>query len=103
MSGSLAEAWDERVGRALARAPQRLRDGVEWLRHPGRRIVRIGAAILLVLGGILSILPVLGLWMLPLGLALLAEDIPGLKPHLENAARWLERAWRRVRGAPRSV
>lgn len=97
----LAAAWDLRVSSALAKSPARLRSAAEWLRHPGRRLPRIGAAILLIIGGVLSILPVLGLWMLPLGLALLSEDVPGLKPRLETSARWLERLWRRIRGEPR--
>jgi hypothetical protein len=41
-----------------------------------------------------------GLWMLPLCLALLADDLPRLKPPLERVARWMERAWRKVRGQP---
>ncbi len=32
--------------------------------------------LLLIVGGVFSILPVLGLWMLPLGLVLLSEDFP---------------------------
>lgn len=48
-------------------------------------------------GGVLSILPVLGLWMLPLGLALLGEDRPWLKVLLERAARWVEAWWARTR------
>ena len=35
--------------------------------------------VLLVLGGILGFLPVLGFWMIPLGVALLATDIPPLR------------------------
>ena len=93
----LGKAWDLRVASLLDKAPERLRSAVAWLRHPGRRSVRIGAAILFILGGLLSILPVLGLWMLPLGLALLSDDVPGLKPRLETASRWTERVWGRVR------
>lgn len=37
------------------------------------------AGILLVIGGMLSILPVLGIWMLPLGLVLLALDVALLR------------------------
>lgn len=99
----LAEAWERRVERLLEKAPRRLRSAVQWLRHPGRKTVRIGAAILLTIGGIFSILPILGLWMLPLGLALLSDDVPALKPHLETSARWTERTWERVRGRLRSV
>jgi hypothetical protein len=36
--------------------------------------------------------------MLPLGLALLAQDVPGLKVPMEKSARWIEQQWRRWRG-----
>lgn len=95
----LARAWDARIESLLVRLPGRVAGWVAWLREPSRHVVRAAAGSLLVLGGVFSILPVLGLWMLPLGLALLAEDIPGLKPRLERAARWAERllptSWRR--------
>jgi hypothetical protein len=39
--------------------------------HPDHR-VRISVGVLLVVGGLLGFLPVLGYWMLPLGLALLS-------------------------------
>ena len=91
-------AWDARVARLLAKLPDRMQSGVEWLREPPRRWLRLGAAVLLVLGGFLSILPVFGLWMLPLGLALMSDDIPWLKVPLEKALRGVERLWARVRG-----
>jgi hypothetical protein len=96
----LCAAWDARIERLLARLPASVGSAVTWLREPSRHLVRFGAGILLVLGGIFSILPVLGIWMLPLGLALLAEDMPGLKPRLERSARWCERRWRAWRGEP---
>ena len=98
MNMELQQAWDERVGRVLAKLPPRLKARIEWLRLPSRRWLRVPAALLFILGGLLSILPVLGLWMLPLGAALLAEDVPGMKVPLEKAARWLAAGWRRVRG-----
>jgi hypothetical protein len=96
----LAAAWDARIEALLARLPARFGSAVTWLRQPSRRLIRFGAAVLLILGGVFSILPVLGIWMLPLGLALLAEDMPGLKPQLERVARWCERRWRSFRGKP---
>jgi hypothetical protein len=89
--------WDARVERGLMHAPAWLRGAVEWLRAPSRFWVRLVAGILLILGGILAILPIFGLWMLPLGLALIADDVPWLKARLEQAARWCERMWRKVR------
>jgi len=41
---------------------------------PASRIARIMLGIVLVLGGFLSFLPVLGIWMLPLGLIVLSVD-----------------------------
>jgi hypothetical protein len=38
----------------------------------------------LILGGILPTLPVFGLWMLPLGFALIADDVPWLKCRLRK-------------------
>ncbi len=91
-------AWDARVARLLPKLPNRGRRAVGWLRVPERRLLRMGAAVFLILGGFLSVLPVFGLWMLPLGLALMSDDIPWLKVPLEKAARGAERLWARVRG-----
>lgn len=93
------EEWDARVAHLSQKLPPRLQEAVAWLREPSRLWIRLGAAILLILGGIFSILPVLGLWMLPLGLALLAQDVPALKVPLERAARWIERMAARVAAA----
>ena len=91
-----AAAWDARIERLLARLPARIGARIAWLHRPERRLLRLVIGFLLILGGIFSILPVLGIWMLPLGLALIAEDWPGIKPYLESAARWCERIWWRI-------
>lgn len=46
------------------------------LKTTGHRWLRQTVGLLLVLGGAFGFLPVLGYWMLPLGLALLAVDFP---------------------------
>jgi hypothetical protein len=62
--------------------------------------------VLLVIGGMLGFLPVLGYWMLPLGLTLLAVDWPwarrlsrrlivGWGRQVQRGQRWLAR-WRRA-------
>src|SRR5215203_2998036 len=70
---------------------------VGWLRKPSSRYVRIPMAILLILGGIFSILPVLGLWMLPLGLLLMAYDIPLLRKPVGHFTIWAIRKWASLR------
>src|SRR5690242_19586468 len=70
---------DARLDRQFERISRQVpvsRGFLEWVRKPGWHIVRIPLALLLILGGIFSFLPVLGLWMLPLGLLVLAVDIP---------------------------
>ena len=66
---------------------------VRWLRRPSSRLVRIPLAALLILGGIFSFLPILGLWMLPLGLLLFAQDVPPLQKPMAQGLGWIERKW----------
>lgn len=81
----------DRMLRLLGRLPDRLRRATLWLLRPHARWARIPAGILLVLGGIFSFLPLLGVWMLPLGLLLLAEDVPFLRRWRERGLDWIER------------
>jgi hypothetical protein len=80
-------AWFE------SKMPPRLAKFVSWVRKPSSRYVRIPLAFLLVVGGIFSFLPVLGLWMLPLGLVLVAQDLPFLEKPLARLLGWIERKW----------
>ncbi len=66
---------------------------LEFLRRPSARIIRIPLGILLVIGGILSFLPVLGIWMLPLGLILLAIDLPILQRPVGHTIIVGQRKW----------
>jgi hypothetical protein len=64
---------------------------------PGHPLLRIGLGGLLILGGVLSFLPIFGLWMVPLGLAILAVDIPAVR-RLQRLmtvrlGTWLNRRW----------
>ena len=46
---------------------------------PGHPLFRILLGMLLILGGFLGFLPVLGFWMVPVGLAVLAIDFPPVR------------------------
>jgi hypothetical protein len=87
----------ERLDRQFDRLEEELPDSasgfIRWLREPSSRWVRISAGILLIIGGLLSFLPILGLWMVPLGALLLAQDIPFLRRPVGRALVWLERRW----------
>lgn len=68
---------DRRLLRLIARLPLGLRAAIYGLRRPSARWLRLPTGIVLLFGGtILSPLPLFGLWMLPVGLVLVAEDIP---------------------------
>ena len=81
--------FDEALGRLekrlpafAARALRYLVDSSPWVRVP--------PALLIFLLGFVGFLPVLGFWMIPLGLVLLAQDIPFLRPPLARALNWLD-------------
>lgn len=66
---------------------------LEFLRRPASKVIRIPIGILLILGGIFSFLPILGLWMLPLGLLLLALDVAFLRTPVSAAILRGSRKW----------
>lgn len=68
-----------------------------WIRRPSSRFVRIPLGILLIVGGIFSFLPVLGIWMLPLGLFLIALDLPLLQGPINRLTFWAQRKWQNWR------
>jgi hypothetical protein len=74
----------------IRRLPKPVQSAVRWLRRPSSRWVRLPAGVLLMLGSIFSILPIFGLWMLPLGLLLLAEDVAPLQRLTDRALAWIE-------------
>jgi hypothetical protein len=81
---------DWRLERLIDRLPPRLRAAQRFLRQPSGRWLRIPAGLLLILGGMLFFLPILGIWMLPFGLALLAEDLPVLRSWRSRILDWVE-------------
>ncbi len=80
------ERWQQRLPNTLSRM-------IRWLRTPSARWVRIPAGVLLTLGGVFSILPVLGIWMLPLGLLLIAYDVPFLREPVGRFTIWGAQRW----------
>jgi hypothetical protein len=73
----------------------------------GRRIpmpqsvfLRVPLGIALVFGGLLGFLPVLGFWMIPLGLLVLSIDFPPVRRFRRNATvklvRWLKQRFPKI-------
>ncbi|MFO7477563.1 MAG: hypothetical protein R6X03_04315 [Methyloceanibacter sp.] len=61
---------------------------------PKSKPLRIGLGILLVAFGLLGFLPVLGFWMIPLGLLVLSVDLPVVRRWRRQLTVW----WHRKRG-----
>jgi len=91
---------ERRINLLMRRLPSRMQDAMRWLRRPSARWVRIPAAILLMAGSLLSLLPIFGVWMLPLGLLLLAEDVAPLRRATDRILAWIERRHPRWMGLP---
>ncbi|WP_209424391.1 tryptophan synthase subunit beta [Pararhodobacter sp. SW119] len=88
---------DRRFQRQLAssaRGYPRLQRLIERLTAPHLVLVRLPLAVLFTLGGLFWFLPLVGLWMLPIGLLLLAVDLPALRPRV-SAAMIRLRQWLR--------
>ncbi|MFD2343265.1 hypothetical protein [Sinorhizobium terangae] len=65
---------------------------------PNSPVLRILLGSLLIVGGVLGFLPVLGFWMIPLGLLVLSHDIPAIRRRRRKLAVW----WARWRGQQNS-
>jgi hypothetical protein len=95
-----ASDLDQQLSQFAQRLPPKLGRVLLWLWQPSRIWLRVPLAIALVVGGLLSFLPVLGIWMLPLGLVLAARDIPFLQAPMARMLAWIETRWPRRKSSP---
>ena len=58
---------------------------------PRSRAGRMTVGVVLIVGGTLGFLPVLGFWMVPLGLIVLSHDLPYVRRKRRRLAVWWER------------
>lgn len=84
---------DQHLERLEWRLPNGLRGFVRWLRKPGSGLVRIPLGTSLIVGGTAGFLPILGFWMIPLGLLVIAKDVPIVRPPMIKLFDWVERKW----------
>jgi len=74
--------------------PVKIKLGKERLLLPRSRIVRLIIGAALIIGGLLGFLPVLGFWMVPLGLLILSVDLPIVRRWRRRVEVW----WGRRKG-----
>jgi uncharacterized membrane protein len=88
---------DRPLQRLLAALPAPVSRAYRWLCQPALIWLRVPLALVLMLGGCLGFLPVLGFWMVPLGLLLLAEDLPFLRRPVLRFLGAVQSWWDRYR------
>jgi hypothetical protein len=65
-----------------------------YLHLPKSRAIRVILGLALIIGGVLGFLPVLGFWMIPLGLLVLSVDLPVVRRWRRRLELW----WGRRKG-----
>lgn len=84
-----AEMAEYRLEKLIRRLPDWAARAVRYLRRPESRWMRLPIAFILIPAGLMWFLPVLGFWMLPLGLLMVAVDIPILRRQVHRLVNWL--------------
>ena len=80
-----------------AEAPEGLARMIRRMRAPQARLVRLPLGVLCIIGSFLWFLPVLGLWFLPLGLLLIAQDVRFLRRPVGRMTLYLLDRWTKLR------
>jgi hypothetical protein len=98
---------DEQFDRLERVVPRYLRRLIRLLRAPRLRWARTIIGILLIIGSLFWFLPIVGIEMLPVGLMLIAIDVPVLRPPVARLVGWGEHVvlrcfelWVRMRPRP---
>ena len=68
--------------------PRQVRLGGYSMPLPASRIARVLLGLILIIGGVFSFLPLLGLWMVPLGLVVLSVDFAIVRRWRRRAELW---------------
>ena len=82
---------DEQLDRLENVSPTFLAKIIHFLREPKRRRMRLSVGGLLIIGGCFFFLPILCLEMIPIGLMLIAIDVPFLRRPVAHMIAWIER------------
>lgn len=85
---AIVEKYADKIPRPLGRL-------IRWMRKPELRWLRLIAGILFICCGFVGFLPILGFWMVPLGLIILAQDSKWLQRPTLKAITWFETKFRK--------
>ena len=79
----------------MTKQPEKLKETIKIGKReftlPGTKAGRITVGIVLIIGGILGFLPILGFWMIPLGLFILSKDLHLVRRFNRRIGLWWAR------------
>ena len=70
----------------------KIKVGSKQVHLPQSKALRIGLGILFLAGGLLWFLPILGAWMIPIGLIILSHDFPLVRRWRRRTEVWWQRS-----------
>lgn len=85
---------NDELDRLQERMPHPVARVMKKVRSPEAKPYRIPIGVVLTAGGVVGFLPILGFWMVPLGLAVIAQDVPVMRPPLARGIAWINRNWK---------
>lgn len=92
-----AQTLDFAYQELQAELPARVCAFLTWLRSPHVRWFRIPLGMLLIVGAMFWFLPIVGIELLPIGLLLLAQDVPFLRKPVGGFILFAVTRWRRLK------
>jgi hypothetical protein len=92
------QALDRALDELQRQVPDPICRAIRWLRNRRARFVRVPLGLLCIAASFFWFLPVIGIELLPIGLMLVAIDVPVLQGPVARATLWLERKWLRLKG-----
>lgn len=84
------DSLERETPRAISRA-------VHWLRGPQSRRLRLPIGLLLIGLGCFGFLPIIGYELIPIGLLVIAQDVPFLRKPVSALTIWLINKWVQLR------
>jgi len=91
------QTLDEAFDQLEAELPQRAARAVHWTRGPRARWVRLPLGILAICFAVFWFMPIIGLEWLPIGLLLIALDVPFMQRPVGLFILWLLEKWKQLR------
>ena len=91
------DSLDKAFEKLEQETPDFLTRAICWLHRPQARVVRLPLGILFIVASFFWFLPVIGIELLPIGLLLIAQDVPFLRRPVGRMTLWVLDRWVHLR------